>query len=180
MPKKSTKERAERDLREGKSASTAAGEFGKEEIDRIRRGEHGARNTKQAIAIGLSEARRAGIDPKLGKTASKRTRTKAAQDSARAGKKPSPTRSRASKKALQRESGEAASPEALSAHAKRAATRRKKAGGPTTPKRAAKRAAKTRKTASKSTRKTASKSTRTTASKSTRKAPARKRARKTA
>lgn len=155
MPKPSPKERAKRDLREGKSASTAAGEFVRDEIDRIRKGEHGARNTKQAIAIGLSRARRAGIGAKPAATASKRVRTKAAQDDKRAGKKPNPKRSRASKKALQRESGEAASPRALSRHAKASATRRKKAGGSTTPKAAAKRAAATRKRTS-AKRKTAS------------------------
>lgn len=145
MPNPATKAKAERDLREGKSASTAAGEFVRAEIDRIRDGEHGARNTKQAIAIGLSEARRAGIDLKPGPTASKRVRKKAAQDSKRAGTKPNPKRSRASKKALQAESGAAASPEALSSHAKSAATKRRKAGGSNTPKAAAQRAARTRK-----------------------------------
>ena len=60
MPKKSTVEKAREDEREGKSPSTQAGEFVREEIDKIRRGEHGARSTKQAIAIGLSEARRSG------------------------------------------------------------------------------------------------------------------------
>jgi hypothetical protein len=145
MPNPSTKAKAERDLREGKSVSTAAGEFVREEIDRIRRGEHGARNTKQAIAIGLSEARRAGIGAKPPAGASKRVRTKAAQDSKRAGKKPDPRRARASKEALQHESGAAASPAALSRQAKTSATRRRKAGGAATPKAAAQRAASTRK-----------------------------------
>ena len=62
MPEKATIERARRDKRAGKSASTQAGEFVKDEIDRIRAGKHGAKNAKQAIAIGLSEARRAGVD----------------------------------------------------------------------------------------------------------------------
>jgi Family of unknown function (DUF6496) len=69
MPDKRTIEKARRDRRAGKSASTQAGEFVRDEIDKIRRGEHGARSTKQAIAIGLSEARRAGVDlppPKRG------------------------------------------------------------------------------------------------------------------
>ena len=61
MPEKKTIERARRDLKQGKSASTAAGEFVREEIDHIRRGQHGARSTQQAIAIGLSKARRAGV-----------------------------------------------------------------------------------------------------------------------
>ena len=145
MPNPSTKAKALRDLREGKSASTAAGEFVRDELDRIRRGEHGARNTKQAIAIGLSEARRAGIAAKPGPTASKRVRAKAAQDEKRAGKKPNPKRARASKRALQRESGDAASHEALSRHAKSSAAKRKKAGGSTTPRAVAQRAASTRK-----------------------------------
>lgn len=73
MPLKRTIEKAQRDKREGKSASTQASEFVREEIDKIRHGEHGARSAKQAIAIGLSEARRAGVDlppPKGGKPAS--------------------------------------------------------------------------------------------------------------
>jgi Family of unknown function (DUF6496) len=79
MPRKQTIERARRDKREGKSPSTQAGEFIHEEIDKIRHGEHGARSTKQAIAIGLSEARRAGVKlppPKRGQT-SERTRKSA-------------------------------------------------------------------------------------------------------
>ena len=59
MPEKKTLENAKRDLRQGKSPSTAAGEFVKEEIEHVRQGKHGARSTKQAIAIGLSKARRA-------------------------------------------------------------------------------------------------------------------------
>ena len=62
MPEKQTLERARRDRREGKAPSTQAGEFIREQIDHIREGRHGARSTKQAIAIGLSEARRAGVD----------------------------------------------------------------------------------------------------------------------
>src|SRR5499433_3667791 len=61
MPEKTTLERARRDKRQGKSASTQAGEFVHEEIEHIRRGKHGARSTRQAIAIGLSKARRAGV-----------------------------------------------------------------------------------------------------------------------
>ena len=79
MPLKRTIEKAQRDKREGKSASTQAGEFVREEIDKIRHGEHGARSAKQAIAIGLSEARRAGVDlppPARGRT-SERTRKSA-------------------------------------------------------------------------------------------------------
>ena len=79
MPDKRTIERAREDKREGKSPSTQAGEFVRDEIDKIRRGEHGARSAKQAIAIGLSEARRAGVDlppPKRGQT-TERTRQSA-------------------------------------------------------------------------------------------------------
>src|SRR3979411_2754068 len=115
MPEKETVEAARRDLQEGKSPSTAAGEFVKEEIDHVREGKHGARSTKQAIAIGLSKARRAGVKlapPKKGK-ASKETREQAARDlkkgkSAGKGKK-SAKRSRATSRALKREGHSAAS-----------------------------------------------------------------------
>src|SRR5215510_8713937 len=83
MPEKETLERARRDKREGKAASTQAGEFVHEEIEHIREGKHGARSTKQAIAIGLSRARRAGValpPPKKGE-ASEETRRKARRDS---------------------------------------------------------------------------------------------------
>ena len=76
MPDRTTVKKAKEDLREGKSPSTAAGEFVHEEMDHIRHGKHGARSTKQAIAIGLSKARRAGVPlkpPKKGRT-SRRTR----------------------------------------------------------------------------------------------------------
>ncbi len=85
MPEKETIERARQDAREGKSPSTQAGEFVREEFEHIREGKHGARSTKQAIAIGLSKARRAGVDlkpPKPG-TAPEATRTKAARDYAK-------------------------------------------------------------------------------------------------
>lgn len=80
MPGKKTREAVARDKREGKSASTQAGEFVKEEIEHVREGRHGAKNTRQAIAIGLSKARRAGIDAKPSRTASRSVRKKAAQD----------------------------------------------------------------------------------------------------
>src|SRR5436309_5170667 len=105
MPEKKTSERAQQDKREGKAASTQAGEFVREEMEHIRKGKHGARSTKQAIAIGLSKARRSGVDllpPKKG-AASEQTRAKASQD-VKKGKssrrKPSSVRSRATKKAL--------------------------------------------------------------------------------
>lgn len=129
MPDKKTIERARRDKRQGKAASTQAGEFVREEMDHIREGKHGARSTKQAIAIGLSKARRAGVDlppPKRGKT-SERTRH-AAQLAHEAGSKPahkvSRTRSRATTGALQREPHAAASKQALSKQAHAAAKRR--------------------------------------------------------
>jgi hypothetical protein len=145
MPDKKTLERAERDKRQGKSPSTQAGEFVKEEMDHIREGKHGARSAKQAIAIGLSKARRAGVKlppPKSG-TASGETRRKAKSDSASASKtrKPSRTRSRATTQALKREGSSAASPTALSRHAKAVA----KARTSTQRSAAARKAAQTRK-----------------------------------
>ena len=131
MPEKRTIERARQDARDGKAPSTQAGEFVREEMDHIREGKHGARNTKQAIAIGLSKARRAGVDlppPKKG-TTSKQTQRQAKRDSAkgRAGgaKKVSAKRSRAVTGALKREGRSAASRAALSKHAKSAARKRK-------------------------------------------------------
>src|SRR5437763_11196481 len=124
MPEKETLQRARQDAREGKAPTTQAGEFVREEMDHIREGKHGARSAKQAIAIGLSKARRAGVKlppPKKGK-ASEKTRTQAKRDSAQGqsspGKKPSPTRSRATTKALKREPHQAASHAALSKQAK--------------------------------------------------------------
>jgi Family of unknown function (DUF6496) len=130
MPLKRTIEKAQRDKRQGKSASTQAGEFVREEIDKIRHGEHGARSAKQAIAIGLSEARRAGVDlppPARGKT-TERTR-KSAEYAYEAGQgirkpKPSKRRSRAVIKALKREPRGTVSPKALSRQAHSAASQR--------------------------------------------------------
>src|SRR5882757_3523023 len=114
MPEKKTIERAKRDKREGKAPSTQAGEFVREEIEHVREGKHGARNAKQAIAIGLSKARRAGVKlppPKEGK-ATAETRKQASRDYAKGqtspGKKPSRTRSRATLSALQEEGSAAA------------------------------------------------------------------------
>ncbi|MDP9171957.1 MAG: hypothetical protein M3N54_15170 [Acidobacteriota bacterium] len=113
-----------------KSASTEAGEMVREEIHHIREGKHGARNTKQAIAIGLSKARRAGVAVKAPRkgTASKAMRKKAEQDTkkGRAAHKTSPKRSAAAKKALKREPRKAASHAALSKHAKKVAATRKR------------------------------------------------------
>src|ERR1700691_1658709 len=108
MPGKRVIERARKDAREGKSPSTQAGEFVHEEIEHVKQGKHGARSAKQAIAIGLSKARRAGIKlppPKKGKT-SEKARAQAERDSGSRPHKPSPKRSRASKRALQREGRE--------------------------------------------------------------------------
>ncbi|MGH7559516.1 MAG: DUF6496 domain-containing protein, partial [Gemmatimonadales bacterium] len=104
MPERSTTRRARRQARRGRSPSTQAGEFVREEIHHVREGRHGARSTKQAIAIGLSKARRAGVDlkvPKPGK-ASARTRRQAARDRARGRSRrpPSPGRARGARKAL--------------------------------------------------------------------------------
>ena len=130
MPLKRTIEKARRDRREGKSASTQAGEFVREEIKKIRHGEHGARSIKQAIAIGLSEARRAGVDlppPARGQT-TERTR-KSAEYAYEAGQgtrqpKRSKRRSRAVTRALKREPHETVSRKALSRQAHSAASRR--------------------------------------------------------
>jgi len=128
MPDKETIEAAEEDKREGKAATTQAGEFVREEMHHIREGKHGARNTKQAIAIGLSKARRAGVDVKASKDASPSVKKKASQELAkgRAKKKaaPSKTRSRATTKALKREGRAAASKQALSRQAKSVARKR--------------------------------------------------------
>src|SRR5438093_6205228 len=145
MPEKNTIERARKDAREGKAPSTQAGEFVHEEIKHIREGKHGARSTKQAIAIGLSKARRAGVElppPEKGK-ASEETRTQAARALAKgqkAAKLPSPTRSRATRTALQHEGKEAASHTALSRHALASARNR----APADRSRAAQKAVRTR------------------------------------
>jgi hypothetical protein len=132
MPEKKTIERARRDARQGKAPSTQAGEFVREEIHHLREGKHGARSTKQVIAIGLSKARRAGVklpSPKRG-SAGARTLKQAARDS-RKGQhrktKPSAARSRAMSRKLKRERHGAASHRALAAHAKRSARERSQA-----------------------------------------------------
>lgn len=120
MPSQAAKSRATADARAGKSASTQAGEFVREEIDRVRQGEHGVRSAKQAIAIGLSEARRAGVKipakPGTRSTQPKPARKKSSESSA--------TRSRASLAALKKESTEGVSPRALSRQAKQSAQAR--------------------------------------------------------
>jgi len=132
MPEKTTLERAKRDKAEGKAATTQAGEFVREEMEHIRHGKHGAHSPEQAIAIGLSKARRAGVDlppPKKGRT-SKATRKRAERDlekghSAKKAK-PAAKRSKATLDALKREPRSAASKSALSKHAKKAARRRQR------------------------------------------------------
>jgi hypothetical protein len=129
MPEKETVERARRDRRQGKAPSTQAGEFVHEEIEHIREGKHGARSTKQAIAIGLSKARRAGVKlppPRRGK-ASTRKAAASASRAARSGRKASPRRARAVRKALKREPHRAASRKALSRQAHSAARGRSSA-----------------------------------------------------
>ena len=169
MPTKSTIQKAKRDLAAGKGASTAAGEFVREEIEHIRRGKHGARSTKQAIAIGLSEARRSGVPlppPRRGRT-TERTRRAAelayeAGQGRRKPRAPSRRRARAVERALEREGKDAASRAALGRQA-RAASRARSSGerssaakkaaatkGPRGRSRAAKRAAATRRRRSRS------------------------------
>ena len=141
MPKQSTIDAAKRDKAQGKSASTQAGEFIKEEMDKIRSGETGARNTKQAIAIGLSEARRSGVNlkpPARGKTSE--TTRKSAQSAYEKGQRHEPvdpTRSRAREKAMKKEPHTAASPEALSKQARTAARQRSAADRSASAKKAA-------------------------------------------
>ena len=125
MPEKTTARRAKRALRSGKRPSTAAGEYVREEIKHVRKGKHGARSPRQAIAIGLSKARRAGVPvgaPRKGAT-SARTRRKAQRDMEVGGGKrtprsPSRRRSAAVKGALRRERTSSASRRALSRQAK--------------------------------------------------------------
>jgi len=144
MPEKSTVERARRDKRQGKAPTTQAGEFVREEIHHVREGKHGARSTKQAIAIGLSKARRSGV--KLGKPprgAKKTTKRSAATASRASGRrrKTSTRRSQATKRALKREGRGAASRQSLARQAKSAAHRR----SPSARRASARKAARTRK-----------------------------------
>ncbi len=161
MPDKETMERAKKDKRQGKAASTQAGEFVREEFEHIREGKHGARSTKQAIAIGLSKARRAGVDlrpPKKG-AVSEKTRHSAqnAYHAGQQGEHPtSRTRARAASRALEREpkaarSHAAVAKQARSAAAKHTSSERSAAArkaartkGPTARSAAARKAANTR------------------------------------
>jgi hypothetical protein len=149
MPEKQTLERARRDKRQGKAASTQAGEFIREEMHHIREGKHGARSAKQAIAIGLSKARRSGVElapPRPG-TASAKTRKSAARASALGHgatprRKSSAKRARASENALKREGHAAAGHAALARQARRSAHSR----SPAARSAAARRGARTRST----------------------------------
>jgi hypothetical protein len=130
MPEKKTMDRVRRDRREGKAPSTQAGEFVKEEIEHVREGKHGARSTKQAIAIGLSKARRAGVrlrPPGPGTSAA--TKRQAARDTRKARRgaagRPSARRSRAALRALKREGHSAVTRGALSRQARTSARRRR-------------------------------------------------------
>jgi uncharacterized protein DUF6496 len=154
MPDKSTLKRVKQDRKRGDSASTQAGEFVRQEMDHIRAGKHGAKNAKQAIAIGLSEARRAGIDVKRkGQSAAKPTRKKSSGRKASATRRTGTAtkarrttgetrarRSKAALKVLKREPRRAASHLALSRHA-HAASRKRTAADRS---RAAKKGARTR------------------------------------
>jgi hypothetical protein len=150
MPEKETLERAKQDKKEGKAPSTQAGEFVREEIEHVREGKHGARSAKQAIAIGLSKARRAGVDLAPPKKGSKKVRKQAARDLKKGKKKSakkSAKRARASSRVLKREGHSAASKRALSRHARSAAKKRSSAARS----QSAKQAARTRKKIAKQT-----------------------------
>ena len=126
MPEKRTIRRAQRAKRRGNAPSTQAGAFVREEIEHVREGKHGARSTKQAIAIGLSKARRAGVrlpPPKGGKASTRKSAASAAR-AGRAHRKPSSRRARAVRKALKREPHRTASRKALARQAHSAARRR--------------------------------------------------------
>jgi len=127
MPEKATVAKARRAKRQGKTPSTQAGAFVREEIHHVREGKHGARSAKQAIAIGLSKARRAGVRlpaPRNAKASTKRS-AKSATSAAKRHTRPSRRRASASKRALKRESRRTASRTALSRQAKRAARSRR-------------------------------------------------------
>jgi hypothetical protein len=143
MPEKKTRERAQKAKEEGKAPTTQAGEFVREEIHHVREGKHGARSTEQAIAIGLSKARKAGVKvpPRGGKKKSsgakktakktagtkKKTAKKASGTKKKTAKKASGTKKKTAKKALRREGRSAASRTALAKHGRKAAKRRSSA-----------------------------------------------------
>jgi hypothetical protein len=145
MPERETVERAREDAREGKSPSTQAGEFVREEIRHVREGKHGARSPQQAVAIGLSKARRAGV--KLGAPKGPLLVRRKAEQDVEAGRNPrhktSRKRSRAISGALKRESKRSASRQAVSLQAKKSSAKRGKQARSA----AARKAARTRKAA---------------------------------
>jgi hypothetical protein len=120
MPERETLERAEKDKRQGKAPSTQAGEFIREEMHHVRQGKHGVRNTKQAIAIGLSKARRAGVELPVRNSQDAREEARG-----RSTKRPSGRRARAVRGALKKEGRAGASRRAVSRQARSAATRRR-------------------------------------------------------
>jgi hypothetical protein len=128
MPEKETLERAHEDAREGKSPSTQAGEFVHEEVEHVKEGKHGARSPKQAIAIGLSKARRAGVKLPPPKSGSEKTRKQAERDQEKGehatAKAPSRKRSQATTKALKRESSRSVSHKAMSEQGRSSARKR--------------------------------------------------------
>jgi hypothetical protein len=128
MPEAETLKRAQQDKRAGKAPTTQAGEFVREEMEHIREGKHGARSTKQAIAIGLSEARRAGVKlprpPASAKATTRRSADSASRAARHGARRPARRRSRAARAALKREGRGAASPKALARQARSAARRR--------------------------------------------------------
>lgn len=139
MPEAKTRKAVARDRRQGKSAGTQAGEFVHEEIEHVRQGKHGARSARQAIAIGLSKARRAGVKAPVSKTASKSTRKKAAADEKASTHrtKASSKRSHATSRALKKEGHAAASTKALSRQATKSASKRTSASRSAAAKKAA-------------------------------------------
>lgn len=158
MPDKKTREAVARDKRQGKSASTQAGEFVREEIEHVREGKHGARSIEQAIAIGLSKARRAGVKvPRKGAARKSAVANQSTSHRKRAVGKGASSSKRASAtlKALRKEGGRAASRKSLSAHAKRAASKRSAASRSAAAKKAARtKGAKGRSSAAKKAAKT--------------------------
>ena len=133
MPEKAVVEKAKEELREGKSPTTAAGEFVHEEIEHVREGKHGARSAKQAIAIGLPKARRAGIPLRPPKKSQAKARTRRSAKRAyevgqrkRKPRAPSRRRGRATSRALKREPRRSVSHRALSRQAKSASRRRRR------------------------------------------------------
>jgi hypothetical protein len=144
MPSKSTVRKAKRDLSRGRRPSTAASEFVKEEMEHIRRGKHGARSSKQAIAIGLSKARRAGVPlkpPAAGRTSARTRRSATLAFETGQGRRkpraPSARRGRSAQRALQREGRTAASRRSLAAQSREASARRSRASRSAAAKRAA-------------------------------------------